>query len=354
MKVIMPVAGSSTRFPGTKPKWLLTHPNGNLMFHEALAGLGLKGVGEVLVVCRKDHYKQFGVAEIFRRQLAVSKLKVRMRLLSVSPTRSQPETVAVALRAAKVRGPFLIKDCDNHFQMSVKPGNAVATADLGELPSVSAGGKSYVKLDAKNRVSAIVEKQVVSGRCCVGGYSFADAKEYLRVYDSLKRRPDLYVSHLIGKMLSEGAVFKNAPVTGYQDWGTLKEWNRYKREFATLFVDLDGTIAKTSAYFFPPYWGSTQAVPGAVEALNTLHASGRVQVIVTTSRAPAARKATEAQLKRIGLRYDQVLYGLQHSKRVVINDYAPTNPYPSAAAVNIQRDQPGLPALLGDLFEDLG
>ncbi|MBI5594551.1 MAG: hypothetical protein HY928_00530 [Elusimicrobia bacterium] len=354
MKVIMPVAGSSSRFPGTKPKWLLTHPNGNLMFHEALAGLDLKGVDEVLVVCRKDHHERFGAAEIFRRQRAVSPLKTPMRLLVVAPTRSQPETVAVALRAARVKGPFLIKDCDNRFRCPVRPGNAVATANLGELPSVSAGGKSYVKLDAKGRLGAIVEKEVVSGLCCVGGYSFADAGEFLEAYGALKDSPDLYVSHLIGKMLSGGAVFKNTPVTGYQDWGTLKEWNRYKKEFATLFVDLDGTIVKSSAYFFPPYWGGTPAIPGAVEALNKLHDSGRVQVIVTTSRRPDARKATEAQLKRIGLRCDRVVYGLQHSKRVVINDFAPTNPYRSAAAVNIPRDQPGLPALLADLFEDLG
>ena len=33
MNLILPVAGMSSRFPGVKPKWLLTHPNGNLLKH---------------------------------------------------------------------------------------------------------------------------------------------------------------------------------------------------------------------------------------------------------------------------------------------------------------------------------
>ena len=50
MKLIVPVAGNSSRFPHVKPKWLLTHPNGNLMFHEAISGLDLAEVDEIVVV----------------------------------------------------------------------------------------------------------------------------------------------------------------------------------------------------------------------------------------------------------------------------------------------------------------
>lgn len=64
MKLILPVAGSSTRYPKLRPKWLLTHPNGNLMFHEALTGLDLSKVDEIVIVCREDHYEQFEVAQV--------------------------------------------------------------------------------------------------------------------------------------------------------------------------------------------------------------------------------------------------------------------------------------------------
>ena len=39
MSLILPCAGSSTRFPNMKPKWLLTAPSGNLMIQEALKNI---------------------------------------------------------------------------------------------------------------------------------------------------------------------------------------------------------------------------------------------------------------------------------------------------------------------------
>lgn len=39
MNLIIPAAGKSSRFPGVRPKWMLVHPNGNLMLIEAIRGL---------------------------------------------------------------------------------------------------------------------------------------------------------------------------------------------------------------------------------------------------------------------------------------------------------------------------
>lgn len=351
MRILMPVAGESTRFPGMKPKWLLTHPNGNLMFHEALGGLALPRGTEVVLVARKDHERRWGVRGIVARQAAASTRGLRWRVVLVEPTRSQPETVAAAVRALALRGPFFIKDCDNRF--SCRPaGNAVAVVRLGEVGRVDPAGKSYAVLGPGGGVERLVEKRVVSDSFCCGGYGFSDAREYLSAYRRLAGRDGLYVSDVVNEMAARGARFKAVPASGYSDWGTLKEWDRYKRGFATLFVDLDGTVVRTSAGFFKPYWGGTDALPGAVEALNRLQEGGRAQVILTTSRPASARRATEAQLRRIGLRFHSVVYGLLHARRVVVNDYAATNPYPSAEAMNLPRDSEGLAAMLKASFPD--
>ena len=42
MKLLLPVAGKSSRFPGLRPKWLLTLPNGQLMIERSLSGLKLE------------------------------------------------------------------------------------------------------------------------------------------------------------------------------------------------------------------------------------------------------------------------------------------------------------------------
>ncbi|MEJ7682686.1 MAG: hypothetical protein WKG06_33480 [Segetibacter sp.] len=36
----------------------------------------------------------------------------------------------------------------------------------------------------------------------------------------------------------------------YSDWGTIEDWDRFKRSYATLFVDLDGTLVKNSSWHF--------------------------------------------------------------------------------------------------------
>ena len=55
MNLIVPIAGASSRFPDMKPKWMLTHPRGNMMVVEAVKGLEfedleLKGVEIGVVV----------------------------------------------------------------------------------------------------------------------------------------------------------------------------------------------------------------------------------------------------------------------------------------------------------------
>ena len=42
MNIIIPIAGQSSRFPDMKPKWMLTHPQGDFMVIEAIKGLVLQ------------------------------------------------------------------------------------------------------------------------------------------------------------------------------------------------------------------------------------------------------------------------------------------------------------------------
>ena len=56
---------------------------------------------------------------------------------------------------------------------------------------------------------------------------------------------------------------------------------------------------------------------------------------------------TLEELKDKGIEYDQVIMGLPHSRRVLINDFAKSNPYPSATAINMPRNKTDLKELLG-------
>ena len=47
-------------------------------------------------------------------------------------------------------------------------------------------------------------------------------------------------------------------------------------------------------------------------------------------------KVLELQEKQIP--YSKLIMGLPHTKRTIINDFAPSNPYPSCSAINISRN----------------
>jgi hypothetical protein len=203
-------------------------------------------------------------------------------------------------------------------------------------------------------VTNIVEKRVISNFFCSGAYGFEDAQEYLRYFNNLSDLKGLYISHIIYQMLLENKAFSAAVCSDYSDWGTLKDWNRYKAQFGTLFIDLDGTLIRNSGEYFEPVWGTTEGLKENIQAINRLYDSGKVQIIITTSRREEARQLTVKQLEKEGLRYHQIFFGLNHGKRILVNDYARSNPFKSCDSVNIARNSEDLGEMLQGLLHSEG
>ena len=100
MKLLLPVAGKSSRFPGLRPKWLLTLPNGQLMIERSLSGLRLENINEVVVIMLSEHKKYIKPIQIkdLISDTISSEIKVNIFELN-QPTISQPETIACYLKA---------------------------------------------------------------------------------------------------------------------------------------------------------------------------------------------------------------------------------------------------------------
>ena len=62
------------------------------------------------------------------------------------------------------------------------------------------------------------------------------------------------------------------------------------------------------------------------------------QIVITTSRTEEFRKPLEKLLDSVGIKPYAILMGMNHAARVVINDFAPTNPYPSGIAITLPRN----------------
>lgn len=347
MNLLIPMAGRSSRFPDLKPKWMLTHPSGRFMVVEAISGLNLEDFEKIHFIYLEEHEQQHHFLKGFREELEDAGLLKKSNLISLpEQTRDQPETVKAGIVRGNVKGPILIKDSDNYFSVKVPQQNAVCYADLNKIGLVKPRNKSYITKDAHDNVLNIVEKLMISSTFCVGGYAFSDAKLFIDALEKLDKVKERYISHVIYQMMLDGQTFNSLETNFYSDWGTIEDWDRFKRSYGTLFVDLDGTLVINSSTHFPPYVGESDPIGPNVEVIRKLQQSGRFQIIITTSRPEKYREVTIRQLERLGVQSKALIMGLFHSKRIIINDYSKSNPFKSCDSINLKRNAEDLKDIL--------
>ena len=340
--LIVPMAGQSSRFPNSRPKWMLTHPGTNrFMVTESILGMNLDFFDQIYFVCLQDHEDKYNFLNGFVNELEDVGLKEKSHIAFLpEKTSSQSETVYKLIKSQNIEGFIFIKDADGFFKCELsEETNQVAYFDLNDLDNINPRTKSYLQMDVNGIITNIVEKKVNSSTFCVGGYAFEDAFEFCETYEKLQDVPgECYVSHIIFEMMLFGSNFYGKKTRNFSDWGTLEEWNKFKRQHKCLFVDIDGTIVTNSSIHFPPYVGSGEPLEENIKFLNQLRDSDKVVIILTTSRPESMRDATVREMKRIGMGYDNIIMGLPHCQRIVINDFANSNPYPSCTAINLPRN----------------
>jgi hypothetical protein len=339
MNIILPVAGKSSRFPNVRPKWLLTNPNGNFMIVDSIIDMQLKDIESLNLIYLKEHEELFSFKKGLLENLKKYNLDSLINFIELeNETQHQVETIELGLKSIGKDISFIIKDCDNSFKVNISSleNNFVSYCKLENLKGSDVASKSYLQLDDMGVIANIVEKKVISDKFCCGGYYFKSSNEFLK-YSNINS-PNSFVSDVVFNMILNGNTFVGMECSDYEDWGTIVEWQNYKNTFKTLFVDIDGTIVKNSSSYLKPYIGETEPLIDNLNYLKELIQSGRVEVILTTSRPEKYREQTKKQLLELGLEYKQLIMGLQHSKRIIINDFSNTNPYKTCEAINIPRD----------------
>lgn len=350
MSLIIPAAGLSSRFPD-KPKWLLTCPNGNLMIQECIRGFDLENVEQIYITILEDHYNKYLRNTDMEKLFEFTNKKVIFLKLKET-TKSQSETVYRTIKNFDIKGQIFIKDCDNFFSTKIETGNYVCYLKINENNNVNKiYNKSFIEINENtNKIINICEKKIISDMICVGGYSFENSLDFTQAYEDCKdlnlTTSELYISHIILNMCLKNKIFYAKMIHNYIDWGTISEWNSYLNNFKTLFIDIDGTLFYNCGRYSEIKWGENKPIQNNIDFINKLYNEGRTQIILTTSRPNEFKDITIEQLKKYNVNYDQIIFNLFHSKRYLINDFADTNPYPSAVAINIVRDSGNLSKLI--------
>lgn len=329
MEVIIPCAGASSRFPDMRPKYLLTDYAGRLMVENAAAHY--MGKHRITIAILKNHDEKYfarkKLEEAFGNQVNIVVLD--------SPTRGPADTVYQAIKSGRINAssPLLIKDCDGFYVTEEKEGNVIYVAKLSKHPRIrTAGAKSYTLGNDQGIINSVIEKRVVSDHFCVGGYQFETVQSFVDAFDKLDTRGEIFVSNIVDYMISKDIIFFESEVENFIDVGTAQDWFDFNNK-PTYFCDIDGTIVKSK-------WNYSDDAEPIWDNVSTLVSKKQdgCKIIFTTSRPEKYREITQSILDNLGFAGCVLIMGIHHSKRVLINDYASTNPYPTAVAVNIKRD----------------
>jgi hypothetical protein len=337
MEVIIPCAGASSRFPNMRPKYLLTDYAGRLMVQNAAEHY--IDENHVTIVIIKEHDEKYKskkkLEELFGNKVNVVVLD--------EPTSGPADTVYQAIKLSKInlQSQLLIKDCDSFYKTQKKEGNVIYIAKLSNHPQIrTAGFKSYTLTNNEGAITSVIEKKIVSDHFCVGGYQFKTTQNFINAFDgfsfNFSPQNELFVSNIVNYSISQGDLFFENEVEEFIDVGTANDWFHYNNK-PTYFCDIDGTIVKSKFDYHEPY----EAIWENISPLLEEKARG-CKIIFTTSRPERFRKKTLDMLSELGFGDCELIMGLHHSKRIVINDYAASNPYPTAVSINIKRDSHNL------------
>lgn len=342
--LLLPIAGKSSRFSNTRPKWMLTHPKDkHFMVISAIRGLNLDDFDKIYIGYLKEHQEKYMFLDGLMSDLKKIGISYKTVLVELEqPTKSQSETVYEIIKTANVQGYIFIKDCDNYFDGKITfDHNQICYGKLEDYNRINPGNKAYIELDDYNFISNIVEKKIISNSFSVGGYGFKDPHMFCEYYEKLntyQNSNECYISNIIFEMIIRCEKFIATSVNNYLDWGTLEDWLEYKKKFKTIFCDIDGTLITNTSSHFQPYYGEGQPMINNIKKLREVYDTGKTEIILTTSRPHELEELTRKELEKYSIPFDMLIMDLPHSQRILINDYATSNPYPSCSSINIFRN----------------
>ena len=339
--LVIPAAGLSSRFPGMKPKWLLTHPDGSLMIKKVLGSFKLANYDRVVITILRDHCQKYN-ADLMIQQLFGTSVEV---CILEQQTKDPAETIAKTIQMMDLKGFITIKDSDCYVSADYPIDKQfICGLTIDKMDDiVRIHNKSFIIKNDENIITDIIEKKVVSDTVCLGVYCL-DIGNLMSAYDKINSSPvyrhdnEMYISHIVSYLISQNDILHFVEAKQFIDWGTLKEWRKEQKKFRTYFFDIDGVFLKNTGKYGVKNWSNTfEPIQENIDTLKELSDSG-AQIIFTTARPTEYMGRFKKLLLENKIKYKDIITDCNHSQRVIVNDFAPTNPYPSCDSISIPRN----------------
>lgn len=345
--VLIPAGGKSSRFIGNSPKMMRTHPTGKLLIEMAIETFNDFKIDKVFLITTKDLIETFDLKIKFNQAFGDRVELIELPLQTKSSVQTIHEGVKLIGEKINLHDSVFIKDVDNLVTFDHKNFDFSCSASIGY--SVDRGGisrlanKSFFKIE-NNLITDFIEKKIVSDQISVGTHYFKNLSEFMITASELLKlcnnnSSELYVSHIIAKNIYDGIIYKYYEAGTYKDFGTQNEWEEERNKFKTIFCDFDGTLVKNIGKYGKTSWKdhSDALLKNNLDIIKSLNQNGS-QIIITTSRPKSEKQYIKNLLKENGIICHEIICDLNHSQRIIINDYSTTNIYPTASSINLKRN----------------
>ncbi len=338
MNLLIPCGGLYKRYPPGMPKYI--RPLNDMLPIIVHSLKNVQGLAKnIYFAVRKADEDEWNVSKIIKTYIPANILILK------KDTKGPADTIDQMIKHFNIKDKFLIHDCDCSWSPVDtewnKKQNAISIA-WRETAVGDRSSKSWIvfKKDS-DEICWIEEKKTPTDWYCCGGYLFSNPQKFSLIYNLLsnqnKENKEIYCSHIIQQMIKDGEIFHGIKCDKLDDWGTWEKYILWKKQKKLYLFDLDGVITEAGGPYGKKPWDIVKPLEGVKEKLKSIKESGGT-VYIITARPKSISKQTEEMLNNNGITYDKIIYDLPVGPRILINDYASSNPYPTAQAINSKRN----------------
>ena len=312
------------------------------MIERVLESADYRRYDRTVISVLREHCNEYE-ADVVLKQVFGGTVDV---IILENPTSCAAETVYETIIKADLSGQLTIKDSDCLVERSYFPiKDHIVGLTVDSRVSVDRlHQKSFIIKNDDDVIVDILEKEMVSNIICLGVYCVS-AQDFIEAYEDIcdsdvyKHENEIYVSHVISYLITcNSRVFEYVEADKYVDWGTAEEWYKEIAKHNTYVFDIDGVLLENCGKYGTKNWSNHfKPIEDNITILKKLSDRGN-QIIFMTARPEEHLIEFKKYLKEHNIKYKTIIADCNHSKRIIINDFAPTNPYPSCEALSIKRN----------------
>lgn len=353
MYVVIPMAGLGSRFAKTgitTPKPLIQVQNITLIEHSVKSF----DVDAKFIFITRDFENKDTNERLTNllKQLKPNSIEIKLDKL----TNGASQTVLAVKDLINNDEELVIYNCDqiikwNHQDfvdfVKKKPNDGAVVLYNNNDPK-----NSFAEI-VDGKIISLVEKKAISNNALIGfhywkkGSDFVESAEHLVEQFHLSGQPECYVSETYNYLINKGKNILPYFISSnmYIPLGTPEDVAKYVgkiREYysekpKTIFCDIDGTLVKHMHTISDALSTEPVILPEVRNKINQWDSQGH-KIILVTARKESTREITEAQLRSLGIAWDQLVMGVSSGQRVLVNDKLYNNDPDRAMAINVITD----------------